>query len=253
MSDLRTQIITTLDDIAFAFTREISLKYEIPQSELMNYWKKCEITSEKVENTQKIEEVKTPQVVESPKPQESNVNEREKYEKMKKTELSKLCKEKGLKTTGKKDDLIDRLLNGSPTPKKGSIQTKLTDDKKTILQSISTAIPTVSIRRNKFGNYEHPETGLVFGKVDKCVYGKQNENATIDPLTPELIELCNKYKFKFVLPENLNTKNQSLDDIALNEEDVDEEEDEILDDDDIEEIEEEEDDDGDLGEFYEDD
>ena len=49
--------------------------------------------------------------------------------------------------------------------------------------------------------------------------------AVLPEITPELIELCNKFKFKFILPENLNNKNQSLDDITLNEEDVEGEDD----------------------------
>ena len=48
--------------------------------------------------------------------------------------------------------------------------------------------------------------GLVFSKLDKNVIGKQNEDGTIIELTKNDIELCNKFKFKYILPENLNEK-----------------------------------------------
>ena len=256
MSDLRTQIIKSLDNTIESFTRDISKKYGMPISELLELWRKCtiitdsatDIKPEEPSQTKSTEEIKPDEVKEDEKTSEGD-NMKEKYEKMKKTELSKLCKEKGLKTTGKKDELIERLINPPKIVQKKSLNTEV---KKTILQSISTTIPTIHIRRNAFGNYEHSETKLVFDKVNKLVHGRQLDNGTIEPVNSEIIELCEKYKFKCVLPENLNTNNSSLEDIKLNE-DEDPEDDDILDDDDIEDEIEEDDDDEDLGEFYEDD
>ena len=81
----------------------------------------------------------------------------------------------------------------------------------------------IQVKRNKYGNYEHTETGLVFDKFDKRVIGRQklrmvgdNEEAYIAKLTSEDIELCNQYKFDYMLPANLSdgkTKNVKIDEV----------------------------------------
>ena len=58
-------------------------------------------------------------------------------------------------------------------------------------------IPTIQISKNKFGNYEHNETGFVFSKADKSVIGKQKDDGTIIKLTEVDIEQCNIYKFTY--------------------------------------------------------
>ena len=93
-------------------------------------------------------------------------------------------------------------------------------------------IGIIQIKRNQFGNFEHFETGLVFSKLDKKVIGKQNEDGTITELTKNDIEICNKFKFKYTIPENLNNKD-------VEESESDEEGDSDVDDEIIEEIEEE--------------
>ena len=45
---------------------------------------------------------------------------------------------------------------------------------------------------------------LYFSKLDKKVIGKQNEDGTIRELNKNDIEICNKFKFKYIIPENLN-------------------------------------------------
>lgn len=51
------------------------------------------------------------------------------------------------------------------------------------------------LRRNKFGNYEHPATRFVFDKDTKCVFGRQNGNEVV-PLSPQEIEICKTLNFK---------------------------------------------------------
>ena len=65
-----------------------------------------------------------------------------------------------------------------------------------------TIISTIQISKNKYGNYVHNDTGLVFSKTDKTVLGKQMEDGKIVDLQKEDIEVCNQYKFKYKLPEN---------------------------------------------------
>ena len=55
--------------------------------------------------------------------------------------------------------------------------------------------PSYVLIKNQYGNYEHPETHLVFDRILKCVYGKQVENNVVN-LTIEDKELCRRLNFK---------------------------------------------------------
>lgn len=53
-----------------------------------------------------------------------------------------------------------------------------------------------TISKNKFDNYCHTPSGLVFRSAqEKVVYGRQDSDGDIHPLTEEDIEICKKYKF----------------------------------------------------------
>jgi len=169
--------------------------------------------------------------------------------------LTAICKAKGIKQSGKKDEVVKRLLDwldanpstdaasaaAAPAAAKPLVAKKPAkkEIEKTQVMSnvIESKIDQVVIRRNKFGNHEHFETGLVFN-ADKVVIGHQNENSQIDSLTDKLIETCKKYKFTYKLPANLST-NRGLDGVKVADLDEEEEEDEELDDEDLE-VEEEE-------------
>ncbi len=128
--------------------------------------------------------------------------------------LKELCKQKGLKMSGTKKELIQRLtdsLTQTQLPlSKG--QKKRTPPKKkpVILHNLENNLEKIHIRRNTFGYYEHPETGFIFDEKTHCVIGKQREmldphksNHTIDPLTKEDIEKCKELRFDYLLPDTL--------------------------------------------------
>jgi hypothetical protein len=129
---------------------------------------------------------------------------------MNKNELIAHCKTKGLKTTGTKQELSERLTGGAPPApaekekKTSTSKSKAQPVEPTVVRSIQSSIQTVQIKKNSFGNYEHPDTGLVFDRLNQKAIGKQNKSGKIDSLTDEDIETCNKYKFKYDIPENLN-------------------------------------------------
>jgi len=152
-----------------------------------------------------------------------------------KKELECLCKAKGHKTTGIKQDLIDRLTSTSSTtststskskskspPTSKSKTTETLKDPK-IITSIQSSIQAVKIKKNSFGNFEHSETGFIFNKESQEVIGKQNQDGQVIPLTDNDIELCNKFKFKYVVPETINSVN-NLNDIDDTEGEIFEEE-----------------------------
>lgn len=178
--------------------------------------------------------------------------------KMKKTELAALCKQRGLPYSGTKDKLISRLAGTNASAKKSNSNNKSVTKKKSpnkrdtsttpVVKALARKTPTVSIRRNNFGNHEHPPSGLVFDKKTQKVIGSQNDNGEIDALDEKSIDICNQYGFDYKLPENLNAKSsladvevEELDDEEDDEEEEEEfEEEEVIDDDEEEEEEEEE-------------
>ena len=105
-----------------------------------------------------------------------------------------------------------------------------------VLKSIKENSGKIEITKNKFGNYEHVQTGLVFN-TKKLVYARQKSDGDLIDLVSEDIELCRKYKLPYKLPENLNVS-KNLDDVKIDE--IEEEEEELEEDDLEEELEEEE-------------
>jgi hypothetical protein len=168
--------------------------------------------------------------------------------------LKAFCKSKGLTQSGKKEDIVKRVLDYL---KKDSSQTTITPIKTVAKPTSSKSSKTAStpsvissvvekagvneIRKNKFGNYEHYESGLVFMKDSSTAIGHQNEETgKIDSLTDRDIEMCKKFKFTYKIPANLNV-GKGLENVKVDDLDDDEEDEEELDEDDLEEEEELED------------
>lgn len=106
-------------------------------------------------------------------------------------------------------------------------------------------VPTsVIIRKNQYGNYEDPESHIIFSKKDKAAIGKQVGRNVI-ALKKEDIALCEKYGWaikddateELEEDEDENDASEELEDSDLEEEEIEEDEGEIED----EEIEEDDD------------
>lgn len=260
------------DSLIKDFCKEIASTYSLNEGDLFSIWKgekpvkkqtllKPEIKIEsKAESKSDSKESSTIEKSSQPEDPDTEIT-KEKIMVANKDMLSAMCKKKGLKMSGKKEDLVQRLMEhlaSSSKPSKSSSSSSTSSSsssvtssssssstvsktlpKKTeessVIKNVKASVSDIAIRKNKYGNFEHMQTGLVFN-TDKMVYGKQNEDGSVTPLKPEDIELCKKYKFNYKLPENLNVS-KNLDDIKID--DVEEEED--LDDEDLEEdLEEEE-------------
>jgi hypothetical protein len=214
-----------VDSTIQSYINEVSNKFKIDKNELYMLWNKDSTISDL-----NIEPI-----------YESELKKSDDLSSLTKNELIELCKMKGLKVSGTKAQLIEILSENS---KKESTKKndKTSPQNKPIIKKLVAKIPSIPIKRNKFDNFEHEETKFVFDK-DKKVYGKQNPDGTIEPLTKEDINLCNKYKFSYYIPDNLDKKSD-LKDVEveeLDDEDVDDVEDVEEEDDDVEEeLEEEE-------------
>lgn len=205
------------------YIARISKQYNINENELKSIWSgNSELTTE-------------------PKAKPEN-KEKSELDNLNKQELIKLCKDKGLKSTGTKADMIQRLTNGETAPVKKQQTRPEIASAPTVIQKITATIPNVSIRRNQFGNFEHSDTSLVFNNKTKKVIGKQNNSGTVDNLTPEDIETCKQHKFQYELPENLDNKT-SLTSVAVEELDDASGDDVLLEDDEEEFLEEDEEED----------
>lgn len=116
---------------------------------------------------------------------------------LKLTELKARCKDKGLPVSGTKAELIARLTSTDPPPvkrpKKAAPSTLLPP--KPVFQHALRTDPLV-IKRNTFGNFEHPESRLVFSALTKKVIGVQYGDGTIQPLTVADLERVHQYHFE---------------------------------------------------------
>lgn len=139
--------------------------------------------------------------------------------------LEAICKLQKLKVSGKKEELQNRILiatgqiqdvkeggEGKESVPKSVPKSKKSPAKKKggaspscpVIQRLEEKSHIYNISRNRWNNYEHLESKLVFQPVDKKVYGVQSEGGDVLELTTRDIELCKKYKFDYVLPMNLS-------------------------------------------------
>lgn len=136
--------------------------------------------------------------------------------KLKVADLKNMCKEKGLPVSGTKNELIERLSgNTKPTPKPTpKPKSKPTNNlQKPVFNQFLDRKPII-IKRNVHGNFEHPETRLVFSQ-DKKIIGVQHPEGRIDPITIQDLE--NVYRYHFEIAEGICVQEVSSSIIAEDE------------------------------------
>lgn len=227
---LTNTLLKSIDDVINEYISRVSTEYSIEHKSLRDLWDSKDQTKKQSSNQEKKLTPKS----EDKKEQvdTSDLPSGEDLVKCNKNELVALCKIHGHKWTGTKNVLLSRLLGKDIDDLPSKSVSKKADKKtkeSTVVKKIVSKIPSVTISRNQFDNYEHPDSGLVFNKK-QTVIGKQNDDGSIDTLTEEDIDTCKKYKFKFDIPENLDQK-VDLEDIAVDE--LDDDMDEDIDDDEL--------------------
>ena len=202
----------TLTEIIKTFINKVSEKYDIDKTELEGLWEGEELKSNNqvskpkkiVKESTKIDQDLNPDVL----------------LKCNKAELIALCKTHGKKCSGAKNLLINRLLGKDEADESVKSKNKITKQEVVkdipVIKKLTANIPNILIRRNKFNNYEHPETSLIFDNETKLVIGKQKDDGTIDQLTEDDIDQCNAFKFKFKIPSDLDQK-LNLGDVKVDE------------------------------------
>lgn len=131
-------------------------------------------------------------------------------------QLKEICKQQKLKVSGKKLELIKRLLETNNLLPENEIiiqNTPLQKLKPQKRKSKSAKMKMVYkflqeeynhlIVRNQYAHYIHNETKLVFNPDTKYAIGKEDENGNILPLTSQDIENCFLFNFRFTPPETI--------------------------------------------------
>ena len=215
---LSQNINSYIDDTVSKYIRIISTKYNLDYESLLSEWRGEMIPVEK-----------KPVVPVEKKP--DSIDTTESLMLLSKQELQERCRKAGVRSSGTKNDLVKYLLDKKSQRKMPDFikqtpppqEEKKTEQKQTIIKKITASQPVFNIRRNKFNNYEDINTSFVFNNLTKKVIGKQNPDGSISDLTKEDINICNKYKFQYVLPTNLD-KNTRTEDVKVEELDEEEEE-----------------------------
>ena len=186
MQTYKEQLERSVDDLIRSFISDVSSKFNISKDDLNNMWDKKE---DKVVNK------------EEGCGNKGGEEDIEKYNKMKKSDLVNICNELKISKSGKKGDLINRII-------------KKQNRKDNIIDKLNLSLNSIVIKKNEYNNYVHIPTSFVFNRDTKCVIGKEVEEGQIVQLNKNDINICNKYKFKYNIPDDLNNDgNESEDDI----------------------------------------
>lgn len=97
------------------------------------------------------------------------------------------------------------------------------------VKALTETSPGFKVNINKWRNYEHAETSLVFNRETEQVIGKQATDGSVTPLTADDIQVCKNFGIKYKLPPNMSSSADDKDDEAEepeSEEELDDESDE---------------------------
>lgn len=207
---LSSTLTSAINSTIKKFISSIAETYRLDEDELISIWEGGQTPSVSAPKKQ----VNNTVVIHT-----ENATEHSQLLKATKTELVAMCKKYGHKCSGTKEELISRLLGNDNKEKKSSSPDAKTETKgkskasskepakqSEIIKKLTANIPNIIIKRNKFNNYEHSETSLVFDNDTKVVIGKQKADGSLEELTEDDIDKCNAYKFVYKMPKNLDSK-----------------------------------------------
>lgn len=234
---LSQPIVQALENSVNTFIHRIAAKHGLSKADLMEDWTGC-----------------TDNDMESPP---SGCVDPGELLKATKGDLSQMCKDRGLPSSGTKEALRVRLLSQGKDGKgkekekeKGKEKVVAKKGKEVKVNSVLDKIiknrPLIVPVKSEFGNTIHEESRLVFDTSTGRVRGRENDDGEVEDLTTADIDECNRFNLSFDLPENLDKKVgladvhiEGIDDSEVDSEDDDEDdivEEELLEDDLIEEL-----------------
>jgi hypothetical protein len=230
MEQLSKTLLSSVSLSVEQYCKLVGSKYNIPVDELLQLW-----------NSGVSQDVMVSQSESKPKPKAKKSSSNDDKNVQTCCYVMKKGKNEGAKCSSKVSD------ENSTYCKKHETQgDKPTAEKKTkapkkekaeekeapVVAKATKGKVVMAITRNKHGNYEQKDSGLVFDPSTKQAYGKQQENGTIAELTLDDIEYCKKKNYLYRLPESLKKED---DDEDVEEDVKPEDEDEDVEDEDVEE------------------
>jgi len=236
----KTKAQTIINQLFMDFVNKVSEKYQIPKDKLIKIYNGEDSELSIEEDDVKVE---SPKVKKASSTSAPSTNKKEAQGESLDA-LKKQAKELGIQGVSKykssdKETLIKLI---QEKKEKGSSQTTLTtkkvkevSSKEELIQKIEERRTNIQIKKNKFGNYEHEGTKLVFDRNTKKVIGVQQDDGKILPLTAHDIQKCDELEFNYDLPNNLTSlkkKDELYDDDDEDDDDDDDEDDDIEDEED---------------------
>ena len=200
MDSLSTSIKTFVDEVFGKAAKELSKKFEIPEDEVIDLFNNLNLNLN-IKKARKSRKKNTEQTEQN----EEKIEEGDNNSQTNEEKSGDCCIHKFLRGARTNQQCGDKISKKSTT---GKYCTKhLIYESKGQNHSSKSSKPSnnseetiVSISKNKYGNYAHVPSGLVFKSAkEKVVYGRQDEEGDVLPLTEEDIKLCKKYKFKYTL------------------------------------------------------
>lgn len=108
-------------------------------------------------------------------------------------ELIQMCKDKNLTYSGTKHDMAVRLIGGWSKEKEEDMEPSL---------RLQPSVRPIVIRKNDKGMWEYER--IVFDDKTKNAVGYLADTGEVVPLQRSHIEICKRYKFKYMMPEVLD-------------------------------------------------
>lgn len=93
-----------------------------------------------------------------------------------------------------------------------SVKKRAANDKPPVIRMMEEKKPKIELITDDFGNIVHEETGIAFShdeeEVDgvkcRCAIGYVLESGHLEELTKEKMEVCQRYGFRFLIPQNFD-------------------------------------------------
>jgi hypothetical protein len=243
MNSLTTAINTCISQAIDELADRIASQFSIEKSEILSLWNDNVESSIAVSETAKSTPAPKKPSVPRKKTASSSDDKKCEHIFLKGKNPGSVCGRKVCEesTTGKycKNHLVNETKSEETTKKPAAPKKSVSVSKKEakevetpVVKQLQEEVPVYKVKLNKWRNYEHQGTGLLFDRKTSEVYGRQQADGSVAALTADDILTCKKLGVSFRMPEN----------ITSNEEEKQEEEEEVELEEEEEEVEEEEED-----------
>lgn len=236
-SDLSKAVGTILDRAIVSFIDSVSSKYEIPESELRKLLaQSCKDLSSPSKSKKPLSKpVSSPssedlisEKGDSESGAESEVLTRSKLESGTVKDLKDILKRRGLKLSGKKNELIDRILGEEETSTSSSKKDVASVKPASLTKKTKPESKPRIVKREADDNYLHLPSYLIVKMRGKewVVIGRELPERGFETVNAEIVEESLQYGLDYEVPENLSSGKDKVDEIL--EEEILSEEEELL-------------------------